>query len=143
MQPLVHIAVGGLLGFSIVSVEAYFLLSAFYKYYHVSTFALAKIALLLAAVSSYSVLSTFLRLNAENYHWQWHSFWVGASVAGFAVAYAVGYYQFATSMHGVLQFTFYMGYVAIASVALGSMAGAASHPVTTLFLRRIYSFKAD
>jgi len=71
-----------------------------------------------SCVTMLSVFCAYFLLNAEGCRWQWTSFLAGASTAGYVCMYSF-YYYFKTKMYGLFQTTFYFGYMAVFSLALG------------------------
>eukprot|EP00952_Eustigmatos_sp_NYUAD-ZCMA_P012899 51566-Eustigmatos_ZCMA.PRE.1 len=58
-----------------------------------------------------TIVATYFVLNAENYHWQWISFLASGSTAFYVFLYSVYYFWFKTKMSGLLQTSFYFGYM--------------------------------
>uniref|UniRef100_A0AAR2K8W6 Transmembrane 9 superfamily member n=1 Tax=Pygocentrus nattereri TaxID=42514 RepID=A0AAR2K8W6_PYGNA len=61
------------------------------------------------------------------YRWQWTSFLSAASTAVYVYMYSFYYYFFKTKMYGLFQTSFYFGYMAVFSTALGIMCGRNMH----------------
>uniref|UniRef100_A0AAR2IU13 Transmembrane 9 superfamily member n=1 Tax=Pygocentrus nattereri TaxID=42514 RepID=A0AAR2IU13_PYGNA len=73
------------------------------------------------------------------YRWQWTSFLSAASTAVYVYMYSFYYYFFKTKMYGLFQTSFYFGYMAVFSTALGIMCGAVGYMGTSAFVRKIYT----
>ena len=106
--------------------------------YYVYGFMLLVFAIMVVVTACVAVVGTYFLLNAENYHWQWTSFSMAASTAGYVALYAAHYYLFKTRMSGLLQTAFYFGYTAMACLALGLMTGAVGYWAAGAFVRTIY-----
>ncbi|GER37823.1 transmembrane 9 superfamily protein member [Striga asiatica] len=89
--------------------------------YYVYGFMLLVFVILIIVTICVTIVGTYFLLNAENYHWQWTSFFSAASTALYVYLYSIYYYHAKTKMSGAV------GY-------LGS----------NLFVRRIYrNIKCD
>jgi len=141
MEPLVIIALGGILPFGSIFIEMYFIFTSFwaYKIYYVYGFMLLVFLILLTVTVCVTIVCTYFLLNAEDYRWQWTSFLSAGSTAGYVYFYSFYYFFFKTKMYGLFQTTFYFGYMALFSLALGLMCGTLGYVGTALFVRRIYS----
>merc|ERR1712037_620103 len=94
--------------------------------------------IMIIVVSMTSVISSYFLLNAENYHWQWTAFGSGASVSIYVFLYIIYYFMFKTQQSGLLQTTFYFGYMSGASLLLGILCGTVGHAATSRFVRSIF-----
>ncbi|KAG2659018.1 hypothetical protein PVAP13_1KG329400 [Panicum virgatum] len=91
-----------------------------------------------------TIVGTYFLLNAENYHWQWTSFFSAASTAVYVYLYSLYYYHMKTKMSGFFQTSFYFGYTLMFCLGLGTLCGAVGYLGSTLFVRRIYrNIKCD
>lgn len=70
-----------------------------------------------------TIVGTYFLLNAENYHWQWTSFFSAASTSAYVFLYAVYYYHTKTRMSGLFQISFYFGYTLMFCLGLGILCG--------------------
>jgi len=139
-RPIYLIPVAGLLPFGSIFIELYYVLTSLwnYKYYHVYGFLLAMYFILATVVSLTSIISIYFCLNAENYRWQWTSFFAGASTSLYVFLYGVFYFFFKTSMHGLLQTAFYFGYTFLLSISLGVLCGTFGHNASSKFVKTIF-----
>lgn len=140
-HPLVLIFCGGILPFSSIYVEIYYVFTSFwnYKFYYVYGFTLASFALFAVSVACVAIVATYSTLNSEDYRWHWVSFLSAGSVGFYLYLYAIYYYFFKTSMSGYFQFTFYFSYMIMGSLYLGLVAGAIGYTASYSFVKRIYS----
>ncbi|KAF2364430.1 Nonaspanin (TM9SF) [Trinorchestia longiramus] len=141
MEPWVIVPLGGVLPFGSIFIEMYFIFTSFwaYKIYYVYGFMLLVVLLLLVVVVCVTIVAAYFLLNAEDYRWQWTSFLAAASTAGYVYIYATYYFFFKTKMYGLFQTTFYFGYMALFSSALGLLCGTVGYVGTRHFVNRIYS----
>merc|ERR1719336_1768377 len=141
MEPLVIILLGGILPFGSIFIEMYFIFTSFwaYKIYYVYGFMLLVFLILLTVTVCVTIVCTYFLLNAEDYRWQWTSFLSAGSTAGYVYLYSIYYFFFKTKMYGLFQTSFYFGYMALFSGALGMMCGTLGYVGTSFFVRKIYS----
>ncbi|XP_076075330.1 transmembrane 9 superfamily member 3-like [Mytilus galloprovincialis] len=141
MEPTVITVLGGILPFGSIFIEMYFIFTSFwaYKIYYVYGFMLLVFLILMVVTVCVTIVCTYFLLNAEDYRWQWTSFLAAASTAGYVYLYSFYYFFFKTKMYGLFQTTFYFGYMALFSMALGIMCGTFGYIGTSVFVRKIYS----
>ncbi|KAL0644221.1 hypothetical protein Bca4012_042511 [Brassica carinata] len=124
LTPSVVSLMGGLLPFGSIFIEMYFVFTSFwnYKVYYVYGFMLLVFLILVVVTVCVTIVGTYFLLNAENYHWQWTSFFSAASTAT----------------------SFYFGYTLMFCLGLGILCGAVGFLGSNLFVRRIYrNIKCD
>ncbi|VDO10669.1 unnamed protein product [Rodentolepis nana] len=124
-KPLIISLIGGVLPFGSIFIEMYFIFTSFwaYKVYYVFGFTLLVIFILIIVTGCSTVVCTYFLLNAEDYRWQWISFFSGASTAVYVYIYSIYYFLFKTKMFGLFQTAFYFSYMAFFCFALGCMCG--------------------
>lgn len=139
-KPAGLIPLAGLLSFGSIFIELYYVLTSLwnYKFYHVYGFLLGVYAILTIVVSMTSIIVVYFCLNAENYLWHWTAFGSGASTAAYVFLYGVYYFLFKTNMHGLLQTTFYFGYMTLIALNLGLVCGTIGHGAASRFVRAIF-----
>ncbi|RVW75966.1 Transmembrane 9 superfamily member 1 [Vitis vinifera] len=140
LTPSVVSMMGGLLPFGSIFIEMYFVFTSFwnYKVYYVYGFMLLVFLILIIVTVCVTIVGTYFLLNAENYHWQWTSFFSAASTAVYVYLYSIYYYYVKTKMSGFFQTSFYFGYTLMFCLGLGILCGAVGYLGSTLFVRRIY-----
>ncbi|KAE8690621.1 Transmembrane 9 superfamily member 1 [Hibiscus syriacus] len=146
LTPSVVSLMGGLLPFGSIFIEMYFIFTSFwnYKVYYVYGFMLLVFLILIIVTVCVTIVGTYFLLNAENYHWQWTSFFSAASTAVYVYLYSIYYYHVKTKMSGFFQTSFYFGYTLMFSLGLGILCGAVGYLGSNLFIRRIYrNIKCD
>jgi len=141
MEPTVIALLGGILPFGSIFIEMYFIFTSFwaYKIYYVYGFMLLVFLILLIVTICVTIVCTYFLLNAEDYRWQWTSFFSAASTSGYVYLYSIYYFFFKTKMFGFFQTVFYFGYMAVFSVGLGLVCGTIGYLGTSLFVWKIYS----
>lgn len=146
LTPSVVSMMGGLLPFGSIFIEMYFVFTSFwnYKVYYVYGFMLLVFLILIIVTVCVTIVGTYFLLNAENYHWQWTSFFSAASTAVYVYLYSIYYYHVKTKMTGFFQTSFYFGYTLMFCLGLGILCGAVGYLGSNLFVRRIYrNIKCD
>ncbi|KAK9270386.1 hypothetical protein L1049_025965 [Liquidambar formosana] len=146
LTPSVVALMGGLLPFGSIFIEMYFVFTSFwnYKVYYVYGFMLLVFVILIIVTVCVTIVGTYFLLNAENYHWQWTSFFSAASTAFYVYLYSIYYYYVKTKMSGLFQTSFYFGYTLMFCLGLGILCGAVGYLGSNLFVRRIYrNIKCD
>lgn len=130
----------GLLSFGSIFIELYYILTSLwnYKFYHVYGFLLGVYAILCMVVCMTTIIVVYFCLNSENHFWQWTAFYSGGSTALYVFLYSGYYFVFKTSMHGLVQTTFYFGYMMLISLALGTLCGTLGHWAANMFVRKIF-----
>ncbi|XP_057863696.1 transmembrane 9 superfamily member 1 [Cryptomeria japonica] len=146
LTPSVVSVMGGLLPFGSIFIEMYFVFTSFwnYKVYYVYGFMLLVFLILIIVTICVTIVGTYFLLNAENYHWQWTSFFSAASTAVYVYLYSIYYYYMKTKMSGFFQTSFYFGYTLMFCLGLGILCGAVGYLGSSMFVRRIYrNIKCD
>jgi transmembrane 9 superfamily protein 3 len=141
MEPSIIAMLGGILPFGSIFIEMYFIFTSFwaYKIYYVYGFMLLVFVILLTVTVCVTIVCTYFLLNAEDYRWQWTSFFSAASTALYVYLYSIYYFFFKTKMFGFFQTVFYFGYMAVFSVGLGLVCGTMGYLGTSLFVHKIYA----
>eukprot|EP01104_Vermistella_antarctica_P005045 TRINITY_DN1545_c0_g1_i1.p1 TRINITY_DN1545_c0_g1~~TRINITY_DN1545_c0_g1_i1.p1 ORF type:complete len:584 (-),score=138.20 TRINITY_DN1545_c0_g1_i1:296-2047(-) len=140
MEPWVYICLGGLFPFGSIFIEMYFIFTSFwhYKYYYVYGFMLLVYIILIVVSVCVTIVSTYFLLNSEDYRWPWVSFLSSGSTGAYVFLYSIYYYSAKTNMSGLMQMSFYFGYMSILCVGLFVLCGTIGYLGTSVFVRRIY-----
>ena len=85
-----------------------------------------------------TIVSVYFLLSAENYHWQWLSFLSGSSAGLYVFLYSVYYFLAKTRMTGVLQTTYYFGYMLMQAGAMAVLCGTFGFAAANWFVRTIF-----
>jgi len=130
----------GLFSFGSIFIELYYILTSLwnYKFYHVYGFLLGVYAILCLVVCMTTIIVVYFCLNSENYLWQWTAFYSGGSTALYIFLYSIYYFVFKTSMHGLVQTSFYFGYMMLISLGMGTLCGTLGHWSANKFVRAIF-----
>ncbi|KAF9428511.1 hypothetical protein BGZ94_002140 [Podila epigama] len=139
-EPIVVIALGGILPFASIFIEIYFLFTSFWSYrvYYVYGFGLLVFCIVMLVSASVTIVSTYFVINTEDYRWHWMSMASCGSTAAYVYIYSVYYFMQKTKMYGLLQTSFYFGNTALACMAIFLMLGSVGYFSANKFIMRIY-----
>ena len=135
------IPVAGVLPFGSIFIEMYFMFTSFwsYKFYYVYGFMLLVYLILAMVTVCTTIVAVYFVLNAENYRWQWIAYLSAGSTSVYVFLYSVFYFFYKTQMTGLLQVSFYFGYMFLFCCALFFMCGTIGVWGAGMFVRKIYS----
>lgn len=141
LAPRFLLLASGILPFISVFVEFTFVFTSIwsFKVFHLYGFLTITTLLFIAVTACVSVTATFALLTTENHHWKWMSMGFGASCSFYALVYAVYFYLFKTSMHGLFIFVVYFSYTLAFVLFLALMGATVSYFAASSFVRSIYS----
>ncbi|XP_077592666.1 transmembrane 9 superfamily member 1 isoform X1 [Stigmatopora nigra] len=142
----VHMAIGGFLPFSAISVELYYIFATVWGREHYALYGilLCVFAILLSVGACISVALTYFLLSGEDYRWWWRSVLNTGSTGLFIFVYSVFYYSNRSSMSGLVQSTEFFGYSLLTALVFSLMLGSVSFWASLAFIRYIYrSLKMD
>jgi transmembrane 9 superfamily protein 1 len=95
---------------------------------------------MLSTVASFiTVALLYFQLTREDYKWWWASFFNGGATGFFIATYSIFYYFYRSNMDGVLQTSFYFGYMGIMSYAFVLMLGFIGFLSSFEFMTYVYS----
>lgn len=139
-DPWFIIPATGILPFGSIFIEMYFMFTALwsYKFYYVYGFVLLVYAILSMVTICTTIVAVYCTLNTENYHWQWTAFSAAGSTGGYVFLYAIYYFFYKTKMTGLLQISFYFGYMSLFCLAMSFMCGAMGVWGASIFVKKIY-----
>ncbi|XP_022054641.2 transmembrane 9 superfamily member 1 [Acanthochromis polyacanthus] len=143
---VVHMAIGGFLPFSAISVELYYIFATVWgrEQYTLYGILLCVFAILLSVGACISVALTYFLLSGEDYRWWWRSVLSTGSTGLFIFVYSVFYYRNRSSMSGLVQSTEFFGYSLLTALVFSLMLGSVSFWASLAFIRYIYrSLKMD
>ena len=100
--------------------------------------------LLITVTSFITVALLYFQLAREDHRWWWATYVNGGMTGLFIYAYSFYFYYYRSGMTGILQGSFYFGYMAVVSMAFFLMLGAAGFQFSLVFVKYIYSrIKSD
>lgn len=142
----VHMAIGGFLPFSAISVELYYIFATVWgrEQYTLYGILLCVFAILLSVGACISIALTYFLLSGEDYRWWWRSILSTGSTGIFIFVYSLFYYCNRSSMSGLVQSMEFFGYSFLTAFVFSLMLGTVSFWASLAFIRYIYrSLKMD
>jgi len=138
--PVNVIPCAGLATFGFIFIKLDYMLASLchYRVDQMLDFVLGFFTTLVLLVCMTTIIAIYFCLNSENYLWQWTAFFSGASTALYVFLYSVYYFAFKTEMHGLVQTTFYFGYMLLISLGLGTLCGTLGHWAASKFVLKIF-----
>jgi transmembrane 9 superfamily protein 2/4 len=138
--------VAGILPFSAVFVELFFIYSSIWlgQYYYVFGFLLLTFVILVATCAEVSIVFCYFQLCNEDHHWWWRSFCTGGSLGIYVFLYSI--YFFFNQLHTIYLTTslLYFSYTGMISGLLFLITGTVGYHVCFWFNMKIYgSIKVD
>ncbi|KAK9473077.1 uncharacterized protein V1510DRAFT_415977 [Dipodascopsis tothii] len=141
-RPAYAVALGGLVPFAVILVELLFIFRSVWHdlagYYYLYGFLGATFLNLVAVVVEISVVTTYIQLCAEDYHWWWKSFFVGAGSAVWIFAYSIVYCISQMRIAGFVAGLLFVSYSLLACTVYGLCTGTVSFLAAHFFVNRIY-----
>jgi hypothetical protein len=141
-----QVIIAGFLPFSAIYIELHYIFASMWGHQLYTLFGILFIAfgLLVVVTSFITVALLYFQLAREDHQWWWATYINGGMTGLFIYAYSFYYYFHRSGMKGLLQGSFYFGYMSICSFAFFLMLGSAGFQFSLLFVRYIYSrIKSD
>lgn len=142
-QHQIGLALGaGLVSFAVLFIELIFVFKSLYldksSYYYVFGFLSIIAALLSITIAETVMITTYIQLCAENYHWWWQSFFVGGASGVWIFVYSVWYYWTRLHIDGFTSSLLFFSYSALACAVYAMATGTIGFLTAYVFVRRIY-----
>lgn len=144
--PPAQMFMAGFLPFSAIYIELHYIFASLWGHKIYTLFGILFLAfVMLVIVTAFITVSlVYFQLAREDYRWWWRSLLCGGSTGAFIYAYSFFYFFNRSSMDGMIQGSFYFGYMAVISYAFFLMLGSVGFHSTLAFVCHIYSVvKAD
>jgi len=141
-----QMVMAGFLPFSAIYIELFYIFSSVWGHSSYQLFGILFIVaiILLIVTACITVALTYFQLSMEDHRWWWSSFLNGGSTGLFIYLYTIFYYLYRSKMTGVLQGSFYFGYMAVICYYFFIMLGTVGVLSSLLFVKRIYrNIKCD
>jgi Endomembrane protein 70 len=141
-----QILIAGFLPFSAIYIELHYIFASMWGHQLYTLFGILFLAfVLLVIVTSFiTVALLYFQLAREDHRWWWATYINGGMTGLFIYLYSFYYYFHRSGMKGILQGSFYFGYMAICSLAFFLMLGSAGFQFSLIFVKYIYSrIKSD
>jgi len=136
-----QLCIAGLLPFSAIYVELHYIYATIWGHQIYTMFGIAFLTyvLLLIVTSFITIALIYFQLAREDHRWWWISFQYGGATAFLLYAYSFYYFFHASEMAGMLQGSFYFGYMTILCYAFFLMLGSSASLLSLKFIKYIYS----
>ncbi len=136
-----QVLIAGFLPFSAIYIELHYIFASMWGHQIYTLFGILVLAfiLLLIVTSFITVALLYFQLAREDHRWWWASYINGGMTGIFIYIYSFYYYYHRSGMSGILQGSFYFGYMAVVSFAFFLMLGAAAFQFCLVFVKYIYS----
>ena len=136
-----QILIAGFLPFSAIYIELHYIFASMWGHQVYTMFGILFLAfILLVVVTSFiTVALLYFQLAREDHRWWWAAYVNGGMTGIFIYAYSFYYYFQRSGMTGILQSSFYFGYMAVVSLGFFLMLGAAGFQFSLVFVKYIYS----
>jgi hypothetical protein len=141
-----QVLIAGFLPFSAIYIELHYIFASMWGHQIYTLFGILFLAfILLVIVTSFiTVALLYFQLAREDHRWWWATYINGGMTGLFIYVYSFYFYFHRSGMKGLLQGSFYFGYMAIVSFAFFLMLGSAGFQFSLVFVRYIYSrIKSD
>jgi transmembrane 9 superfamily member 2/4 len=136
------ILLAGLIPFAVIFIELLFVFQSVWQdksgYYYVFGFLAVVSVILIVTIAEVTVVTIYIQLCSENYHWWWQSFLVGGGSAIWVFLYCIWYYLFKLHITGFVSGLLFFSYSFIACCVYGLLTGTVGFLSAYAFVRRIY-----
>lgn len=144
--PPAQMFMAGFLPFSAIYIELHYIFASVWGHKIYTLFGILFLAfIMLVVVTAFITVSLiYFQLAREDYRWWWRSLLCGGATGAFIYAYSFFYFFNRSHMDGMIQGSFYFGYMGIISYAFFLMLGFVGFASSLVFVKHIYSVvKAD
>jgi Endomembrane protein 70 len=141
-----QVLIAGFLPFSAIYIELHYIFASIWGHHIYTLFGILFLAfVLLVVVTSFITIAlVYFQLAREDHRWWWAAYVNGGMTGLFIYVYSFYYYFHRSGMSGMLQGSFYFGYMAVVSFAFFLMLGSAAFQFSLIFVKYIYSrIKSD
>lgn len=136
------ILLAGLIPFAVIFIELLFVFQSMWQdksgYYYVFGFLAVVSTILILTIAEVTVVTIYVQLCSENYHWWWQSFLVGGGSALWVFLYCVWYYFTKLHITGFVSSMLFFSYSFMACCVYGLLTGTVGFLSAYLFVRKIY-----
>lgn len=136
-----QVLIAGFLPFSAIYIELHYIFASMWGHQIYTLFGILLLAfILLVIVTSFiTVALLYFQLAREDHRWWWATYINGGMTGLFIYVYSFYYFFHRSGMSGMLQGSFYFGYMAVISFAFFLMLGSAGFQFSLTFVKYIYS----
>ncbi|KAI5919917.1 endomembrane protein 70 [Camillea tinctor] len=148
IKSMQSILLAGLIPFTVIFIELLFVFQSMWQdksgYYYVFGFLSVVSIILVLTVAEVTVVTVYVQLCSENYHWWWQSFFIGGGSAIWIFLYSIWYYLFKLHISGFVSSMLFFVYSFMACCVYGLLTGTVGFLTAYAFIRRLYgAIKVD
>jgi hypothetical protein len=131
----------GFLPFSAVYIELYYIFATIWghKLYTIYSVLFIVFILLIITTAFITIALTYFQLAVEDHRWWWRSVLCGGSTGLCIYAYCFYYFAARSDMSGLMQTSFFFGYMGVVCYGFFLMLGSIGFRASLIFVRYIYS----
>jgi len=139
-QPIAQLFMAGFLPFSAIYIELHYIFAAIWGHKIYTLFGILFLAfvMLVTVCSFITIALLYFQLAREDHRWWWAAFCNGGATGLFVFSYSFYYFFHRSNMDGMLQLSFYFGYMAVVSYAFFLMLGFVGFTSSFIFVNYIY-----
>jgi len=138
------VLLAGLIPFAVIFIELLFVFQSVWQdksgYYYVFGFLAVVSVILMITIAEVTIVTVYIQLCSENYHWWWQSFLVGGGSAVWVFLYCVWYYFFKLHITGFVSSMLFFSYSFMACCMYGLLTGTLGFLSALAFVQRIYGY---
>lgn len=142
IKSLQSVLLAGLIPFAVIFIELLFVFQSMWQdksgYYYVFGFLAVVSVILIVTIAEVTVVTVYIQLCSENYHWWWQSFLIGGGSAFWVFLYCVWYYFVKLHITGFVSSMLFFSYSFMACCVYGLLTGTVGFLAAYAFVRRIY-----
>lgn len=142
IRSIQSVLLAGLIPFAVIFIELLFVFQSLWQdksgYYYVFGFLSVVSIILILTIAEVTIVTIYISLCNENYHWWWHSFFVGGASSIWVFLYCVWYYFMKLHVTGFVSSMLFFAYSGIACAVYGLLCGTVGFLTAYAFVRRIY-----
>nr|CAH8822990.1 unnamed protein product [Trichobilharzia regenti] len=140
-RPLMAFFVGGLLPFSCIFIQLFFIFNSIWgaQFYYMFGFLFLVFIMLVITISETAILMCYFQLCGEDYQWWWRSLNTGAGTSFYLFAYSIHYFATRLEFQDAVSAFLYFGYIAIILWLNFLFTGCIGFYACFWFVRKIYS----
>ncbi|KAK5998269.1 Transmembrane 9 superfamily member 7 [Cladobotryum mycophilum] len=137
------ILLAGLVPFAVIFIELLYVFQSVWQdksgYYYMFGFLAVVSVILVVTIAEMTIVTVYIQLCSENYHWWWQSFLVGGGSAAWVFFYSVWYYYAKLHISGFVSSMLFFAYSFMACCVYGLLTGTIGFLCAYAFVRRIYN----
>uniref|UniRef100_A0A7I4C5J2 Transmembrane 9 superfamily member n=1 Tax=Physcomitrium patens TaxID=3218 RepID=A0A7I4C5J2_PHYPA len=135
-----QMCMAGFLPFSAIYIELYYIFASVWghKIYTIYSILFIVFIILIIVTAFITIALTYFQLAVEDHEWWWRSVFCGGSTGMFIYGYCFYYYHIRSGMVGLMQASFFYGYMGCVCYGFFLMLGSVGYRASLLFVRNIY-----